>query len=474
MRLGLPQFHENERLCAWTETATGKIAVWIAAVALLLWHDSSIFMLAAFSAVILIPQRRRLLLSIAAVGTIAERFVDIEEVRMQTALASQWLPVTAKVAIGVAGFYLAFRLSQRAQQWPAIVRRHPVVTLHVGIWIALLLSTLPGLGALRSLTFFAWRLSYFVASASRGGVAGTRFHDHFFYLVPVFGGQATPIGKGLDFLSRHEAGDAQAIAKSQLAGINLLILALLWRCGLGILDAVVYGGSAEGLVATLVTVFSGWSLNWQGLDGLFIAGVTPVWYVGWTTIYLELIHDTLSLAASGHVVVACLRLLGFNVFRNTYKPLLAESILEFWNRFFYYFKEVLVDFFFYPTYLRLRNLGPAARMFAAVFAAAFVGNMYFHILYYAPEQVLDLDFAALWASWGPRSVYCFLLALGIWVSMLRQPALRAAGETPSGWVRLRRIAGVWTFFGMIQIWNVRLDGVGIGDCNDLFLALFGL
>jgi len=25
------------------------------------------------------------------------------------------------------------------------------------------------------------------------------------------------------------------------------------------------------------------------------------------------------------------------MFRNTYKPLLAESIVEFWNRYYYYF-----------------------------------------------------------------------------------------------------------------------------------------
>lgn len=472
MTFRLPQFHENEQLLAWVQTNLGRLAIWVGAMALLLWHDSSVAMLAAFSAVLLFPARRRLLLSIAAIGTVAERFGDVSDIPLT--IAPEWSLVASKVVIGVAGLYLVFRLAQRVQYWPAIVRRHPIATVHLGIWFALWLSALPWLGALRSLTFFAWRLSYLAVSGSRGALATTGFRDHLFYLVPVFGGSTTPIGKGLDFLSRHEAGDSGAIARSQLAGINLLLLAVVWTFVLAMLDAVAYGETIEGLAAWAVAGLSGWSLGLPRLDDLLRAGTQPVWYSSWTTIYLALIRETLRLAVFGHVIVGCLRLLGFNVFRNTYKPLLAESIVDFWNRYYYYFKEVLVDFFFYPTYLRMRRWGPAARMFAAVFAAAFLGNMYFHVLYQSPEQVVQLDVAALWALWAPRLVYCFLLAFGIWISMLRQPGLRASVDKPGFWLRVRRIAGVWTFYSIIQIWNVKLDGVGIGDCTTLFLTLFGV
>ncbi|MEF8725082.1 hypothetical protein [Candidatus Accumulibacter phosphatis] len=40
------------------------------------------------------------------------------------------------------------------------------------------------------------------------------------------------------------------------------------------------------------------------------------------------------------MIIGTLRLFGFNVFRNTYKPLPPESILEFWNRYYYYLKEL--------------------------------------------------------------------------------------------------------------------------------------
>jgi hypothetical protein len=41
-------------------------------------------------------------------------------------------------------------------------------------------------------------------------------------------------------------------------------------------------------------------------------------------------------------------------------------------------------------------------------------------------------------------------------------------------IRLRRIAGVWTFYAIIQIWNQRSVETGIVDCLNFFFALFGL
>jgi hypothetical protein len=195
--------------------------------------------------------------------------------------------------------------------------------------------------------------------------------------------------------------------------------------------------------------------------------------LAWASLYLQLIWATLELAVYGHLIVGCLRLVGFNVFRNTYKPLLSESIVDFWNRYYYYFKELLVEFFFYPTYLRIRWADPWMRLFLAVFAAAFAGNMYYHVLT-KPDLVLSLDLQRLWAQWGPRSVYCLLLALGIWISMMRQQISRAAPGKATFFIRLRRITGVVTFYAIIQIWNIRAQGAGVGDRLEFFFSLFGI
>jgi hypothetical protein len=41
---------------------------------------------------------------------------------------------------------------------------------------------------------------------------------------------------------------------------------------------------------------------------------------------------------------------------------------------------VLVNFFFFPTFTRHFKKHPRLRMFAAVFMAAFVGNLYYHLI----------------------------------------------------------------------------------------------
>ena len=468
----LTQFHENVRLVSTAQTSLGRLVLWCVAILLLAWHESNILMPVAFTLVMLFPARRRMLLSLAAVGMIVDGFLgwlNIDDASPASGFTDPWLLLFGGVIMVLGLLYLSFLAVLRFEQWPAITRRYPLITLHGGFWIALMLSKLPGLGVFSQLPFLAWRMSYLVTLAGRGKVAGTTFHDHLFYLMPVFGGTTTPYGKGLDFLSRHEARDPDAIARSQLAGIKLLLLAILWIYLRDVMDAAIFGQTDNRLTVWL----GGWTLDLPRLAELLRAEVSSAWYQGWGVIYLELVRATLVLAAMGHVIVGSLRLLGFNVLRNTYKPLLAESIVEFWNRYYFYFKELLVEFFFYPTYLRLRSASPRIRLFAAVFAAAFLGNMYFHLLT-QPEPVINLDFTRLWASWGSRLVYCFLLAVGIWVSMIRQQKQRRSGAQTSLPIRIRRIAGVWTFYAIIQIWNVRSMEVNIVERLDFFVSLFGL
>jgi len=68
------------------------------------------------------------------------------------------------------------------------------------------------------------------------------------------------------------------------------------------------------------------------------------------------------------------------------------------------------------------------------------------------------------------------LAAGIAFSMLRQQRLRgravAPGMPKGGIFRLRRIAGVWTFFALINFWNV-ISAASIAARGRLFISIFG-
>ena len=159
--------------------------------------------------------------------------------------------------------------------------------------------------------------------------------------------------QGLATLSQCEAKTTEALARSQLAGIKLLLLAVLLRLVLTGYEGLLYGPGNR-----LTHALGRYTLGLPKLQSLLLLGAQAPWVQFWASIYGELFEQVLRLAVKGHLIIGMLRLYGFNAFRNTYKPLLAESIVEFWNRYFYYFKELLSTFFFMPTFTGFGDLAP--------------------------------------------------------------------------------------------------------------------
>jgi hypothetical protein len=403
----------------------------------------------------LTPGRRRLLLALGAV-VFAMR-IPLDEVKSARKLFGL-TPDTAGlvlVIVALSAFvWVFYQAARRFASWPACVKRRPQLWLHgcYWVWIIILWNTAPSsvtartmlAGCAMVLPFLLWRLGYMLFTAQRGRLAGTAFRDHWFYIWPVWGYTTVPYGKGLDYLTTCEAKDDEALARSQLAGIKLIILGLM--CGLGgdLMDGLLFGKdnayrqALGGLTLGLPSSY----------DMIAKPGDYPIWQC-WVSIYCDLFRQVLRLGAKGHFIIGYLRLGGFNVFRNTYKPLLAETIVEFWNRYFYYFKELLVNFFFFPVFTRYFKQSPRLRMCVAVFAAAFFGNMYYHVI--KSEPFFQGDWPALWKAFNPRLVYCFALALGIYISMRREQ-LRPKGAVRTPFRRAVAIFGVWTFFAFIHLW----------------------
>jgi len=450
------QFHENEKLIAWLQ------AQWA-----VVWFT---------------PRRRRIVLSIGAVGTVIAAVLHRSAKWPDYLTAAPWLTPYLALPILFGLLYWLYLSAVHFRSLPDVIRRRPQISLHLLFWVILTIVWLtPDDGSLwRSVLvlfalifpFLIWRCGYMLLSGQRGKTMGTAFRDHLFYLWPVWGGTHTPAGKGWDYLSQREAQSTDAYARSFLAGIKLLILSRIWRLSLILLGGFVYSDPANSLTHLL----GGASLGIPRFRMIVSGNVNVSLLTTWISLYLELVRETLQIAALGHLWIGILRLFGFNVFRNTYKPLVAESIIDFWNRYYYYFKELLVEFFFYPTYLRYFRTRPKLRMFAAVFAAAFVGNMYYHLLK-ATDDLLADQFAKIWQQLSPRLVYCFLLALGIYFSMLRQQKLRGRIERADAGTeklrKLRRIAAVWTFFSLINFWDIR-SSLSLFERAKFFLTLFGL
>lgn len=451
------QFHENPKAIALWERLTGPLLDWAC------------------------PARRRTFLALGALAMIIKYLLrqlgETSPFELDRAASSD-LGGPLMVAVILLGiFAVGYLLACNYSSLPSVVRGSPLVFLHgcfwsllVFIWVCptqhgLLWDVAVGLATI--LPFFLWRLGYMFLSAKRGKVKGTRFRDQLMYLWPLWGGSNTPYGKGLDYLSRTEAKDRESLARSQLAGIRLLMLAGIWTFAARAMDGLVFG--ADNFIRQAA---GGLSLGLPRLSELVHSPNGGSSVTGWVTLYSELFANVLNRACKGHLIIGVLRLFGFYVFRNTYKPLLAQSVVGFWNRYYYYFKELLVEFFFYPTFARWFRDSAKLRLFAAVFMAAFVGNMYYHLIK-STEKLVSQDIQGLWAMLGPRLVYCLLLALGIFVSMLREQ--RRLRQQPTRSIPRKGLAifGVWTFFAVINIWNQK-DAGTIENATRCFLGLLGL
>jgi len=451
------QLHEHPAVIGWWCRNFGRALVWLTP-----------------------PPRRRLLLALAAVLVGIATTISTMDKYPALALPREGWGLMFVVVAQFVMLALIYRAAAGFSRLPAPVRRHPQWALHAMYWMMLvaLWLTTPEQGPWRALLLgvavlfpvLLWRLAYLVLAGQHGRIAATSWRDHLMYLWPAYGGTDTPYGKGLAYLSQCEAKTTEALARSQLAGIRLLLLAVLWRLVLTAFNALFHGDAnwmSRGL--------GGWTAGVPELKDMLHpdTAVPRLW--AWLSIYANLITDVLRLAVKGHLIVGFLRLYGFNVFRNTYKPLLAETVVEFWGRYYYYFKELLVTFFFMPTFTgpakRLRHW-PRLRLLVAVFAAGFLGNVYYHVI----KESEALAQGQLWQvldAQGSRMFYCGLLALGIFVSMLREQGRRGAALQAGRLLRVWRIAGVWTFFSLISIWNTGA-GASFEARFRFFLGLWGL
>jgi D-alanyl-lipoteichoic acid acyltransferase DltB (MBOAT superfamily) len=122
---------------------------------------------------------------------------------------------------------------------------------------------------------------------------------------------------------------------------------------------------------------------------------------------------------------------GFNAVRNTRRPLTSRTIAEFYNRVYYYFKELLVTFFFYPTYFRYFKNRPKLRVFAATLAAAGFGNALFHFL----RNIEFIMQKGLWhalVDFQVYAIYTLILGVAIAFSQLRSLERHAQGGRFTG------------------------------------------
>jgi hypothetical protein len=256
---------------------------------------------------------------------------------------------------------------------------------------------------------------------------------------PFWGSTYTPFGKGVAYLKKFESKGPRELSVTQIKGLKLL----MWVVVLTI---------AQRLFIVSTHRYFGFPTFEQAFAAQ-IAGVAYPWYTCWGSLVAFFVEDLLQITIFGGIIVSCARMAGFRLLRNTYRPLESRTIAEFWNRYYFYYKELLVDFFFYPTFLRCFRKHKRLRLFFATFMAACIGNMLYHFMRDI-HFAADLGVAGAVIGYQSHAFYTFLLALGIAASQMRprQPSPSA------GWLSrlfvFIRIAG---FFCILHVFDAPLD-----------------
>ena len=287
--------------------------------------------------------------------------------------------------------------------------------------------------------------------------------------IPFWGGTATPFPKGAAYLRKIEAKNPEQLAISQLKGVKLLYWALLLVFFDNLLKQILYGPLVfnhgfSGISFSLGIPFLPTVLR----DG---AGHNYSWSMNWLALIANFFVGLVGFSAWGHLIIACCRMAGYNALRNTYKPLQSSSIADFWNRFYYYFKELLADNFFYPAFLRYFKKWPKIRLIFATLAAATFGNVLFHFL----RELGAIADKGFWLTLWSFRVYMFygiVLGAAISISQLYENK----GVKDKSWLRKNIITPIYVvgFYCVLSIFDSTDGTLPLTEHFIFLLKLFNI
>jgi hypothetical protein len=280
--------------------------------------------------------------------------------------------------------------------------------------------------------------------------------------MQLWGCTNVPFPKGEAYLRRIEAKNPAELALSQLKGLKLMAWSTFLWLVLIVFNQVIFG--AKGSLTPYLTDWPIFPTLNQAI-GQYLLGNPFPRSVCWMLLVTNFTYKLLVVAIWGGTFIAACRIVGFNALRNTYKPLFAGSIAEFYNRLYYYFKELLVEFFFYPAYFRYFKQHPRLRIFFATFAAAGLGNILFHFL-------RDITFVVRFGLWKALVGFQVYIAYGIILgTAIGLSQLRSIGRPPES-TSLVSSLFVLCFYCLIMVLDDPVRAWTIVDYGSFMVNLF--
>jgi len=275
------------------------------------------------------------------------------------------------------------------------------------------------------------------------------------FMRPFWGGPSLPF-KGPSYLQKFEAESPEQLAAVRLRALKLVVWATLLAFACRLLEGGVYG------IAALPTL--------PDTIAATVEGDPPGRTFGWLILFKTFVLNVISLGALVHTLVAVIRMCGYGIPRGMARPLSARTIAEFWNRYLFYFKELLVDFFFYPAFVRFFKKQPKLRIAFATFSAAFIGNLLFSIISQS-HLFAEIGFVETLRAFDSYAVYALALSLALIASQLRARKPRPQ----DGFLRYQVAPrlGVIGFFCVAQIFADESFSTSLAERAGFFAYLVG-
>lgn len=342
--------------------------------------------------------------------------------------------------------------------------RRPIMTLIALTAILCSLASLDGLNGLSRVllwsilivyTRYLWFLAYAIVDQRSRDRSPLLFQLGI--LRPFWSSSSIPFGKGAAFLRKTLAKTPADLAVTQLKGVKLLIWANIL---LALKISLTWFFEEQEHLPSIELAIDAF-LRHQPYSIL----------VGWASLIWSTGRFCLLTAYGAHLFIGVARLAGFRLPRGTWRPLESRTLMEYFNRFSYYFKELLVDFFFLPTFFTTFRNHPRLRMFFATFMAAGVGNAIWHFIRDI-DVVATMGLAGALETYTSYAFYCLILATGVGVSQVR--ASMGVKPTATFFGRLYSFLFVWSFVVCLHVFSDESRNHTLGERLSFLASLFGV
>jgi hypothetical protein len=441
------------RAVAFAQSLTGRIAIYALFVAVLwlgqqLSATATVLVSITVAACLIAPHRKLAIMALSGVVyfllrpfrtkqqiEFSERLYSAEVLVAELPALPAYLPVAAVFLLVCYGWVrlVQLRPSSLPGRRPLLCQyalfaalltaglaAPPGTNLHALVWLLIVMLA-------ASFFFLAYALMEArsrdtVPSAARVG-----------FMRPFWGGPSLPF-KGPSYLQKFEAESPGQLAAVRLRALKLIVWATLLAFVCRTLEGGVYG------IAALPTL--------PDAIAATVDGDLPGRAFGWMILFKTFVLNVISLGALVHTLVAVIRICGYGIPRGMARPLSARTIAEFWNRYLFYFKELLVDFFFYPAFVRFFKKQPKLRIAIATFSAAFIGNLLFSVISQS-HLFAEIGIVETLRTFDSYAVYALALSLALIASQLRARKPRPE----DGFLRYQVVPrmGVIGFFCVAQI-----------------------